>query len=126
MKKNLIYIVLLLAFSSLMYSQKIHNHGANIYFNDGVKVKMVDIEFVNDDDGDVTIREASEVRLDGGDFRNESGYILITEASIIQTTENLINKGTFLNDELSFTIVFKNVVNYGTINNEHIIEIGED
>ena len=126
MNKIAIFISKSIVLSSIMYSQKIHNHGAKIYFNDAVKVKMVDIEFVNDDNGNVTIREASQVLLEGGNFRNENGYILITEASIIQTTENLINKGTFFNDELSFTIVFKNVVNYGTINNEHIIEIGED
>ncbi len=126
MKKLFIILIAIFAFTPFMYSQKIHNHGANIYFNDGVIVKMVDIEFVNDNGGNVTMRDASQVRLDGGNFRNESGYILITEAAIIQTTENLINKGTFFNDELSFTVVFKNVVNYGTINNEHIIEIGED
>ena len=125
MKKNLIYILVFLALTSFLYSQKIHNHGAKIYFNSAVKVKMIDIDFKNDNDGLITIREQSEVRNEGGDYINESGTIMITESTIFQTTENLINRGIIFNDDLSKTIVFKNVINYSIINNESIIEIGE-
>ncbi len=124
---KLFFLLLLFTsfFSYNLTSQTFTNKGAKISFNSAVKVKMIDIDFKNDNDGLITIKEQSEVRNEGGDYINESGTIIITESTIFQTTENLINRGIIFNDDLSRTIVFKNVINYSIINNESNIEIGE-
>jgi hypothetical protein len=122
---KIIILISLFLISAELYSAGINNKGAKIYLNDNVFMKVVNLEVKNDNSGLVVVREASELRVVGSDFVNESGTVNLQDVSLLEVSENLINKGTYNNESSSHTIVKKNVVNSGDIYNASMIEIGE-
>ena len=123
--KKLFYILILIFIPAISLSAGINNNGAKISLNSTVFMKVVNLEIKNDNSGLVVVREASELRVVGADFVNESGILNLQDISILEVSENLINKGEYNNESSSHTIVKKNVVNSGDIYNESMIEIGE-
>lgn len=123
MKRTIILFMMFVPIS--MYAAGINNSGAKISLNNNVYMKVVNLEMKNDDSGLVVVREASELRVVGADFVNESGTVDLQDISILEVSENLINKGEYNNESSSRTIVKKNVVNSGDIFNASMIEIGE-
>jgi len=120
----LIYITTFFVTQSLL-GQSFNNSGAKISLNNNVYMKVVNLEMKNDNSGNLVVREASELRVEGADFVNESGTVNLQDVSLVEVSENLINKGDYNNESSSHTVVKKNVVNSGDIYNASMIEIGE-
>ncbi len=125
MNKIIIFILILISLPEVTYSARIINNGGKIFLNDKVLVKVINLEIKNTNDGEIVIREASELRVEGADVINENGTFILSDVSILEVNKNLINKDVFNNESSSKSIVIMNVVNSGIIFNESIIEIGE-
>jgi hypothetical protein len=123
MKKSIIFFLMFAPLA--LYSAGLNNQGAKISLNSTVFMKVVNLEMKNDNNGLVVVRQASELRVEGADFINESGTVNLQDVSLLEVSENLINKDAYNNESSSHTIVKKNVVNSGDIYNASMIEIGE-
>lgn len=123
--KKVIILISFFFISADLFSAGINNNGAKIFLNDNVFMKVVNLEVKNDNSGLVVVREASELRVVGADFVNESGTVNLQDVSLLEVSENLINNDAFNNESSSHTVVKKNVVNSGDIYNASMIEIGE-
>ena len=88
-------------------------------------MKVVNLEMKNDNSGSIIVRDTSELRVVGADFINQSGTVNLKDVSLLEVSENLINNDAYNNESSSHTVVKKNVVNSGDINNASMIEIGE-
>jgi hypothetical protein len=123
--KKIIIIISLFFISAESFSAGINNNGAKISLNSTVFMKVVNLAMKNDNGGTLAVREASELRVVGADFVNENGTVNLQDISLLEVSENLINKGVYNNESSSHTKVKKNVVNSGDIYNASLIEIGE-
>jgi hypothetical protein len=123
--KKILYILIIIFIPAISLSAVIKNQGTKIFLNNNVFMKVVNLEMKNENSGSIIVRDTSELRVEGGDFINESGTVNLQDISILEVSENLINKGSYNNESSSHTIVKKNVVNSGDIYNASMIEIGE-
>lgn len=124
MRILVIFISLIFIVSDL-FSAVIKNHGTKIFLNNNVFMKVVNLEMKNDNSGSIIVRDTSELRVVGADFINQSGTVNLKDVSLLEVSENLINNDAYNNESSSHTVVKKNVVNSGDINNASMIEIGE-
>ncbi|MDT3740581.1 MAG: hypothetical protein RO257_13900 [Candidatus Kapabacteria bacterium] len=124
MKTVIIYILLLMALQANLFSAGFKNSGAKISLNNTVYVKVKDMEVKNDNNGEIIVRQTSELKVEGADLVNESGSIKVL-GSVLGVNKNLINKDIFNTESSSLSVVIMNIVNSGTIYNESVIEIGE-
>ncbi len=124
MKTVITYILLLMALQANLFSAGFKNSGAKISLNNTVYVKVKDMEVKNDNNGEIIVRQASELKVEGADLVNESGSIKVL-GSVLGVNKNLINKDIFNTESSSLSVVIMNIVNSGTIYNESVIEIGE-
>jgi hypothetical protein len=125
MKIFIISILLLMALQANLFSAGFKNSGAKISLNNAVFVKVKDMEVKNDNNGEIIVRQASELKVEGADLVNESGSFIVSGISVLGVNKNLINKDVFNTESSSLSVVIMNIVNSGIIYNESIIEIGE-
>jgi len=113
-----------MALQANLFSAGFKNSGAKISLNNTVYVKVKDMEVKNDNNGEIIVRQTSELKVEGADLVNESGSIKVL-GSVLGVNKNLINKDIFNTESSSLSVVIMNIVNSGTIYNESVIEIGE-